>query len=945
MAHSVPPVEIEQKTLAIVRAFVMELGNERASRAVALDAVLDKDLGLGSLERAELLLRLEQNFSVQLPKRELFEAETVQQLVLAVQQAVPVTSLTQRERKTTVKQTASIPTTAKTLIDVLQSYAHTEPHRVHIYLQSDQGEEQTITYGQLLEAATATALGLLGYGLKPGDAVALMLPTSKDFFYAFFGVLLAGGVPVPIYPPLRLSRIEEYVQRQATILHNADVKLLITTHQIETLAHLLKPFVPSLKAVAGVTHLMMSHSKKRLNLVHHENDTALIQYTSGSTGNPKGVVLSHANLLANMRGISQAIALRPTDAVVSWLPLYHDMGLIGAWLGSFYFGVPVTILSPLTFLTQPERWLWAIHTHRATLSAAPNFAYELCVNKIPEHALEGLDLSSWRIAFNGAEAVNPETIARFVKRFSPYGFKAEALIPVYGLAEASVALAVPPLGRCARIDKVSREVFISEHRAKEASPKESSPLQFVSCGVPIPGHEIRIVDEQNKEVPERVEGTLQFRGPSVMSGYFNAPEITQAIFYEGWCDSGDFAYKADGEIFITGRRKDIIIKAGRNFYPQELEEAVGSIPGVRKGCVAAFGIVDAKLGTEKIVLIAETKEEQKSLREEMTAAITEKIVTAIGVPPDIIQLAEPGTIPKTSSGKLRRAACREAYLRNTLIQKNKPSVWMQVIRLWLKGIGHRIQKMISRIGRLLYGAYVYFMLFVTVLPTWLVVLILPSKSRAITVLARCWARTFLRLIGCLPTVRGEQYLLETTPTILVANHASYLDAIVLLAALPIKFVFVAKQELKKIPLIRTFIKKQKHITVDRINILEGLQDIKDIENTLREDQSVLIFPEGTFIRARGVLPFKLGAFKAAVETKSPLCPIAIRGTRYVLGADSWLPRRGSISITILKPLSMTQADWFEMTHIRDAARTAIAHACEEPLLDLATKLSGQSNGS
>lgn len=936
MTHPTPLSDIEQKTLALVREFVSDLGNERALRAVSLEAILDKDLGFGSLERVELLLRLEQHFAVQLPQNLLFEAETVQQLVTAIQHAEPSRKKAlYHERKAVIGEIALIPTTAKTIVEVLQSYGNTEPRRPHIYLQSEQGEEQTITYGQLLEAASALAAGLCDYGLKSGDTVALMLPTSKDFFYAFFGVLFAGGIPVPVYPPLRLDRIEEYARRQAAILQNASITLLITSHKIETLAHLLQPFVPALKAVVTATDLMMCRGNPT-SLPCRESDPALIQYTSGSTGNPKGVLLSHANLLSNIRAIGQAIQIRPIDVTVSWLPLYHDMGLIGSWLGSLYFGIPITILSPLTFLTRPERWLWAIHTHRATLSAAPNFAFELCVRKIQDSAIEGLDLSSWRIAFNGSETVSPDTINRFITRFAPYGFHPEALLPVYGLAESSVGLAMPRTGNRARIDKISRQIFASQHRAVPASPEESSPLQFVSCGVPLPDHEIRIVDEKNNETAERREGALQFRGPSVMANYFNAPELTQSIFHEGWWDSGDLAYKAEGEIFITGRRKDLIIKAGRNLYPQELEEIVGDITGIRKGCVAAFGVSDPKLGTEKIVIIAETREHQVSLQEKIAATITERIVAAIGIPPDIVQMAPPGTVPKTSSGKLRRSACREAYLRNELIQKHKPDAWVQMVKLWLSGIIPRSKDMIGKAGKLGYAVYAYFILLMTLLPSGLVLLILPDKSPVISKIARGWARLFLWLMGCFPQLRGNQYLstIKTTPTILVANHASYLDAIVLLAVLPIEFVFVAKQELLKTPVVGTFIRKQHHLTVDRVNLIKGLLDAEHIEKTLQQGQSILIFPEGTFTRAKGVRPFKLGAFKAAVETASPVCAIAIQGTRHILRSDDWLPQPGAISVTILEPLQPVDKDWHEMTRLRDATRTAIALACDEPLLDL-----------
>ena len=265
-----------------------------------------------------------------------------------------------------------------------------------------------------------------------------MLPTSREFFLTFAGVLLAGGVPVPIYPPVRADRIAEYAERQSAILHNAEARLLVTFREAERVAKLLRPKVPSLQDIVTAADLLSENTARgvaapRVPSDANSADLALLQYTSGSTGNPKGVQLTHANLLANVRAIGEALAIRPDDVGVSWLPLYHDMGLIGAWLMPLYFGIPVVVLSPVSFLARPQRWLWALHRHRATITAAPNFAYELAVRKIADSDVEGLDLSSLRAALNGAEPVNAATLDRFASRFARYGFRREAFLPVYGL--------------------------------------------------------------------------------------------------------------------------------------------------------------------------------------------------------------------------------------------------------------------------------------------------------------------------------------------------------------------------------------------------------------------------------------------------------------------------------------------------------------------------------
>src|SRR5579884_1253351 len=858
-----PQEMIEQKVLGTLREFVAELGMERAARSVSLDALLDRDLGLGSLERVELLLRIEKAFSVRIPEHQIAEAKSPRDLARAVLQSEAPGRPLSLEKLPTLEAATPPPSSASSLVEVLLGRAEREADRPHIYLSQEDGSERIITYRQLVEAAGAVAQGLLERGLRRRETVALMLPTGSDFFFSFFGILFAGGIPVPLYPPVRMDQIEEYARRQIAILQKADARFLIASGQVEGLGRLLQPLIPSLADVTTFEALRRT-SQERPKIPLRPDDPALIQFTSGSTGLPKGVLLAHENILANIRAIGQAAQIGPNDACVSWLPLYHDMGLIGSWLGALYFGIPITLLSPLTFLTRPERWLWAIHYHRGTHSPAPNFAYELCVRKIDERAIEGLNLSSWRVAFNGAEPVSPETLARFTKRFAPYGFREETFFPVYGMAESSVALTFPPIGRPPRIDAVARESFERHRKAEAAAPTDPSPLRFVSCGIPLPGHEVRIVDEADRDVGERMEGSLQFRGPSTMKEYYRDPEATQALFHDSWCDSGDLAYRAEGEIFVTGRRKDIIIKAGRNLYPQEVEEVVGEIPGIRRGRVVAFGTTDPEIGTEKLVVVAETRAEKEEARRRLIEAVKERVAAATDIHPDVVSLVPPETIPKTSSGKLRRAALRTAYLRGEMGRTRRPPL-LQIARLWLSGLGARLRQSLVAAGRLIYTGYVVGAVLLTVPPVWMAMLLLPA-GRIPARLARGWARLYFSLVGWRLTVEGEAALSLAGPAILVANHSGYLDAVVMMAALPPGVLFVAKQELMKAPVIRTFLQKVGHLTVDRLDFSESVTITRRIETALQQGHSVLIFPEGTFSRIRGIRPFRLGAFKVAAET-------------------------------------------------------------------------------
>ena len=337
------------------------------------------------------------------------------------------------------------------------------------------------------------------------------------------------------------------------------------------------------------------------------------------------------------------------------------MGLIGAWLGSLYFGCLLVIMPPTAFLTRPVRWLQAIHQYRGTLTASPNFGYELCARRLSDPDLTGLDLSSLRIAFNGAEPVYPDTLQRFSRRFAAFGFRAEAMTPVYGLAEVAVGLTFPPMGRGPIVDSIDRSTMMRERRAVSVAPNVPNDLRFVSCGRPLPGYRLRLLDEAGLEVPERVEGVLQFTGPSATSGYFHNPEATARLVHGEWRDTGDRAYLASGELYITGRIKDMIIRRGQHIYPDEIENAIGELAGVRKGCVVAFGTKEPTTATERLVVLAETRLTDASLRARLNTQINECVVKCIGEPPEEVVLAAPHTVLKTSSGKLRRAATRAAY--------------------------------------------------------------------------------------------------------------------------------------------------------------------------------------------------------------------------------------------------------------------------------------------
>ena len=939
----------QERLLEVVRTLVSELGRQSALASVGPAAHLDRELGLGSLERVELLLRLEKTFGTRLDEHVVADANTVQDLIAALS-AAHGSSAVSTLRVEVAPHVPGISSggiaegfpSAKTFQDVLRLRGRADAARTHLIFFEDYGESPALTFGELLEGAGRVGAELMQRGIGRGDRVAIMLPTSREFFLTFAGTLLAGATPVPIYPPFRTDRIAEYAERQSAILANAGARLLVTFREAASVAKLLKPLVPSLESVATAEALVESQAAVPPGPPLHARaeDLALLQYTSGSTGHPKGVMLTHSNLLANVRAIGEALALRSNDVGVSWLPLYHDMGLIGAWLMPLYFGLPVVVLSPLAFLSRPARWLRAFHRYRGTVGGAPNFAYELAAAKVSDEDMQGLDLGSWRAALNGAEPVLPATLDRFASRFAECGFRREALLPVYGLAEASLAVTIPPVGRGPRVDRLERASFAQQGRAipapHDAAAEDANVISFVSVGPPIPRHEVRIVNDRGEDAGERVEGQLWFRGPSVTQGYYRNEPATAALFPQGaaagWVNSGDRAYQAEGEIYITGRVKDIIIHAGHNLYPHEIEDVVAQVPGVRKGCAVAFGAPDPTTGTERLVVVAETRERDQAARARIAQAITAQVSAALGLPPDVVEVVPPNAIPKTSSGKLQRDATKKRFLSGELGSKTPP-VWWQVARLGAASSVGRICAALRRAVDIAYGCYAIAMLAATVLPAWLVVLISPSRevSARITTAA---LRTYLALAGWRVRVEGREYIRESAPRMFVSNHTSYMDVVVLMAALGVDYHFVAKGEVQSMPVIRTFLRKLGHFAFNREDSRARLQQADEIEQALRGGESVFVFPEGTFTAQTGVRPFQLGAFKAAVAAGRQIVPVALDGTRRLLRDGTWLPRRGPVTITICPPIvaQSDASDWHEIVRVRDASREIIARFAGEPLL-------------
>ena len=535
----------------------------------------------------------------------------------------------------------------KTIIDVLRYRAQTTPNKiVYRFISDDENKIATLTYHELEEQSHEIAHYLL-QSAQPGDRSLLLIPPGLTYITAFFGALYAGVVAVPAYPPRKNS----HLRRIMSIIKNSQATTMLLTQKIFNLN----------KKISGVFTNIAA------------KDIAFLQYTSGSTAEPKGVIISHENLMVNSAAIATLFDHSEKSRGVIWLPPYHDMGMIGGIIQPLYSGFEVTLMSPTAFLQRPIRWLKAISDCQATTSGGNDFSYELCVSHIKEEDLKLLDLSSWKIAFMGAEPINPNTIERFYEKFSQVGFRKESLYPCYGLAEATLIVSGGHYKEQPLIQCYDKE-FLNKHLAKKTNRKENVK-KLVSCGSVIPHHELIIVDPKKHTIcSEKTIGEIWFRGKSVAQGYWNKNQLTQETFHakikgkkSEYLKTGDLGFLEKNNLFITGRIKDLIIIAGKNHYAQDIEFiAEHAHSSLRPGYCAAFSIlVD---GIEKLIIICEIKRTQlrKLNEDEIYHAIQKSVSEEIGISVCAIRLLKTGSLLKTSSGKIQRFTCKQAFIDETL---------------------------------------------------------------------------------------------------------------------------------------------------------------------------------------------------------------------------------------------------------------------------------------
>jgi acyl-CoA synthetase (AMP-forming)/AMP-acid ligase II len=524
------------------------------------------------------------------------------------------------------------------------------------------GNASFYPYSDIVRRAESAAAALQKAGLKKGDTVALVLPTGPEFFDALLGAQLAGGIPAALYPPFRMGRLDEYWNRMRRMLNRIEARFLITGGRIRNILGPGVENVPSLTAVIDSAALQADHAWKPV--AAGPDDIAFLQFSSGSTSEPKAVTVTHSNLLHNLQMMHSVLGERSDEArrrgAVCWLPLYHDMGLVGClYLGLYYPGT-VTFLRPETFIGKPALWLQTISRYRAVMSPSPHFAYGLCANKIKDSEMEGVDLSSWEVALNGAEPIDPATLHAFTSRFARWGFRPEALTPVYGLAEAGLAVSFSSLTARPEIREFDLETMASTGIARPGCGRT-----LPSVGKPLPGIFLEIQDEEGRPVGDGSTGRICVRGPSITKGYYNEEQLTSSIIKDGWLDTGDIGFVYEGELYIVGRAKDLIIVRGRNYAPQEIENLLLAVDGIRPGCCVAAGVFLEGSG-EELLILAEHAQGTSRAKADLASAVRQAVLAGIGLNPYHIEVLEPGTLPRTSSGKLRRSEAQRQFLAGEL---------------------------------------------------------------------------------------------------------------------------------------------------------------------------------------------------------------------------------------------------------------------------------------
>ncbi len=531
------------------------------------------------------------------------------------------------------------------------------------------GEAQTITRVELYGRGCALARKFRLLGLDAGDKVMTVLPTGKPFLVSIFGAWCAGAAIVPVAPPASKTATDYYQSKLASMIRTTEPKIIVACETVLDVLRNLPELIGNIIILRDTEVLFDFVGEPYTPYISHPNDLAHIQFTSGSTDSPKGAAITHGQLAANVEQIGRVmLGNEPIEKItVGWLPVHHDMGFIGSLIVSFFHGIELNLIPTETFIRNPAIWLKTISDVRATLSPAPTFAYDLLASRVSETRLHGIDLSSWRYAWVGAEPIFPKTLQKFNERFCRYGLPETTLKPCYGLAEATLAVTLTPFADFYKTVWINQKSLREKGFAEAASADAPNAVQVTCCGVPIAGTEVRIAAEDSSANGERNQGKVLVRGSSVMNGYLG--NVASPIDAEGWLETGDLGFEIGEEIYITGRAKDLIIRGGVNIHPQEIEKIADSVEGVRMGTATAFSCIRHERGREEIVLVVETRQKQADARAKIIEQIENEVAKQGRIQIDHIEFFPAGTIPKTTSGKIQRNLTKQMFLNKQVTEE------------------------------------------------------------------------------------------------------------------------------------------------------------------------------------------------------------------------------------------------------------------------------------
>ncbi len=539
------------------------------------------------------------------------------------------------------------------------------PEKPILTLQFAGQPDRLISYHQLLSGANAFARTFAREGIQPGEVVVLILQHSGELVFSFWGAVLHGAIP-SIMPFLteKLSP-ERYRADLAALISVTRPAAIVTYPEFEAEVRGALRSGDSVRAVIAANRIEPQSAPDFDSLPgmsRADTDIVLLQHSSGTTGLQKGVALSHRAVLNQLQAYGDALALNDRDVVVSWLPLYHDMGLIAGFLMPILSGTPLVLMSPFDWVRAPYRLLQSVSQYRGTLSWLPNFAYNFCAQKIRDRHIEGVNLSSWRAVINCSEPVRWESHQAFYEKFKSYGLRYEALQTSYAMAENVFGVTQSPLNGEPPAVELDREAVMVERVARPASEGRPS-MKMMSSGRPLKNTRVRVLDDKGRDVPERVIGEIALQSDCMLTGYFNRPDITKKAFLDGWYLTGDYGFLLEGELFVSGRKKDMIIVGGKNVYPQDLEALTYEVSGVHAGRSVAFGIFDEEQGTEEVAIIAEVDTEDPAEQQNVADAIRRHVTKNSAIALRHVKVVGPKWILKTSSGKTARSANREKFLK------------------------------------------------------------------------------------------------------------------------------------------------------------------------------------------------------------------------------------------------------------------------------------------